>query len=162
LFQQVGQVLLPKSAIQQATQPLKRWLVGKDAFALAEPATGKAIYDALAGERFPAVQAALGSAPTEVDVAGKAGANASVVFFGRFQLSKPSRLSIMVSPPWFDPSPVVEATVPASCKLTSGFDDIAAVTAAATAAAAAAQVLHWRVRGSASCSSGQMCSGYAR
>ena len=63
-------MLLPPSATQQATQPLKRWLVGKDAFALAEPGTGKAIYDALAGERFPAVQAALGSAPTEVDVAG--------------------------------------------------------------------------------------------
>lgn len=69
LLQRVGEVLLPTASRQAHT--LKRWLVGKDAFGLAEPQTATAIYEALAGDRFPAVQAALGSAPAEVEVAGE-------------------------------------------------------------------------------------------
>lgn len=65
----MGEVLLPASSRQPHT--LKRWLVGKDAFALAEPDTAKAIYDALAGDKFAAVQAALGGAPSEVEIAGE-------------------------------------------------------------------------------------------
>jgi hypothetical protein len=68
LLQRVGGVLLPADSRQPHT--LNRWLVAKDAFALAEPDTAKAIYDALAGDKFPAVQAALGSAPSEVEIAG--------------------------------------------------------------------------------------------
>lgn len=68
LLQLVGQVLLPSAS--QQPHKLTRWLVGRDAFALAEPETTKAIYDALSGERFPAVQEALGGPPSEVDVAG--------------------------------------------------------------------------------------------
>ena len=69
LLQLVGEVLLPASS--QQPHNLNRWLVGKDAFALAEPETAKAIYDALAGDRFAAVQEVLGGAPTEVDIAGE-------------------------------------------------------------------------------------------
>lgn len=72
LLQRVGDVLLPAATKQP--QQLQRWLVGKDAFALAEPETTQAIYNALSGdERFPAVQAALGGAPTEVEIAGGKG-----------------------------------------------------------------------------------------
>ncbi|GLC39174.1 hypothetical protein PLESTB_001301900 [Pleodorina starrii] len=46
---------------------LGRWLVARDAFALADPATGRAIYDALSAN-FPQVVEVLGN-PTEVDVA---------------------------------------------------------------------------------------------
>lgn len=69
LLQRVGDVLLPPASRQPHT--LKRWLVGKDAFGLAESETAKAIYDALAGDKFAAVQAALGSAPSEIDIAGE-------------------------------------------------------------------------------------------
>lgn len=61
-------MLLPAASRQ--SRQLKRWLVGKDGFALAQPETSKAIYEALAGDRFAGVQEVLGSPPTEVDIAG--------------------------------------------------------------------------------------------
>lgn len=72
LLQRVGQVLLQHPTTQNPT-PLPRfkprWLVAKDAFAVADPAATQAIYDALAGPRFEKVQAVLG-APSEVQIAG--------------------------------------------------------------------------------------------
>jgi hypothetical protein len=74
LLQRVGQVLLQHPTTQKP-KPLARfkprWLVAKDAFALADPAATQAIYDVLAGPRFKGVQAVLG-APSEVEVAGAA------------------------------------------------------------------------------------------
>jgi hypothetical protein len=70
----VGQVLLQHPTTQNS-EPLARfkprWLVAKDAFALADPAATQAIYVALARARFKGVQAVLGD-PTEVEVAGDA------------------------------------------------------------------------------------------
>jgi amidase len=54
-------------AAQDLSRP--RWLVGKDAFGLASPEAGQAVYGALSGDRFAAVTAVLGQ-PTEVEVAG--------------------------------------------------------------------------------------------
>jgi hypothetical protein len=74
LLQRVGQVLLqhPTTPNPQPLPAFKpRWLVAKDAFALADPASTQAIYDALSGPRFERVQALLG-APSEVEVAGDA------------------------------------------------------------------------------------------
>jgi hypothetical protein len=74
LLQRVGQVLLQHPTTQNPgplTRFDPRWLVAKDAFALADPAATQAIYDALAGPRFKGVQAVLG-APSEVEVAGDA------------------------------------------------------------------------------------------
>jgi hypothetical protein len=47
-------------------------LVGKDAFGLASPETGQAVYGALSGDKFAAVTSVLGQ-PTEVEVAGAPG-----------------------------------------------------------------------------------------
>ncbi|KAF6252554.1 amidase signature domain-containing protein [Scenedesmus sp. NREL 46B-D3] len=74
LLQRVGQVLLqhPATQIPKPQAPIApRWLVAKDAFAMADAAATQAIYDALAGARFGKVQAVLG-APIEVEVAGDA------------------------------------------------------------------------------------------
>jgi hypothetical protein len=72
LLQLVGEVLLPTAS--QQPHKLNRWLVGKDAFALAEPETAEVLIDTIrslvSGDRFAADQHALRSAPTEVDVAG--------------------------------------------------------------------------------------------
>lgn len=59
----VGHALLAGSAA--STAPLEKWLVGKDAFAMAEEAAG-AIYSRLSGN-FAAVQGLLGE-PAEVSV----------------------------------------------------------------------------------------------
>lgn len=69
LLQRVGSVLLPPASA--ASTPLRRWLVARDAFALAQPATSSAIYNALAGERLSRVTAVLGQ-PTELELAGAA------------------------------------------------------------------------------------------
>ncbi|EFJ51249.1 hypothetical protein VOLCADRAFT_116484 [Volvox carteri f. nagariensis] len=61
----VGAVLLDPSS--RGSSRLGRWLVAKDAFALADPPTGKAIYDTLSAQ-FPKVVQLLGQ-PLEVEVA---------------------------------------------------------------------------------------------
>jgi amidase len=61
-------VLLPCAPGAPPPPPLQRWLVGADAFALAEEAAGAAVYGALAA-RMAAVRAVLG-APREVQVGG--------------------------------------------------------------------------------------------
>eukprot|EP00878_Enallax_costatus_P017900 GHUV01018815.1.p1 GENE.GHUV01018815.1~~GHUV01018815.1.p1 ORF type:complete len:449 (+),score=59.15 GHUV01018815.1:982-2328(+) len=67
LLQKVGQVLLSNPA--SATIKFKpRWLVAKDAFALAQHETSEAIYETLSNEKFSAVKATLGD-PTELDIA---------------------------------------------------------------------------------------------
>eukprot|EP00879_Flechtneria_rotunda_P033689 GHRR01037363.1.p1 GENE.GHRR01037363.1~~GHRR01037363.1.p1 ORF type:complete len:162 (-),score=29.16 GHRR01037363.1:290-775(-) len=68
LLRKVGHVLLQQQHPSGHTQPLKRWLVAKDAFAMVLPGTSQAIYNALAGNKFQVVQSVLGS-PTEINVA---------------------------------------------------------------------------------------------
>lgn len=64
------------SAAGSAATP--RWLVARDAFALAQPEAARAVYDALSGGgAFERVKAVLG-APTEVDVGAVAGGPDSV------------------------------------------------------------------------------------
>ncbi|GLC35083.1 hypothetical protein PLESTM_000277700 [Pleodorina starrii] len=60
-----GSVLLDPAS--RGPTRLGRWLVARDAFALADPSTGRAIYDSLSAN-FPQVVEVLGN-PTEVDVA---------------------------------------------------------------------------------------------
>ncbi|GAX82858.1 hypothetical protein CEUSTIGMA_g10284.t1 [Chlamydomonas eustigma] len=66
LMREVGKVLLSPTRVSENQKPLKRWLVSKDAFALAQPDTSKAIYDALT-LKFKEVVEIIG-APTELDV----------------------------------------------------------------------------------------------
>ncbi|KAK3271617.1 Amidase 1, partial [Cymbomonas tetramitiformis] len=69
VLQAVGEVLLEGKSHET---PITRWMVGTDAFALADPAVSKAIYAALSGQdssRFQAVCEAIGGEPTEVTVA---------------------------------------------------------------------------------------------
>ncbi|KAF8058363.1 AMI1 [Scenedesmus sp. PABB004] len=88
LLRRVGRVLLaPPSGDGCAAAPLGdgplpvRWLVAKDAFSLAQPATGEAIYGALSGASSGAVKGVLGE-PTEVEVAGAALAGEGLELLG--------------------------------------------------------------------------------
>ncbi|KXZ51886.1 hypothetical protein GPECTOR_11g320 [Gonium pectorale] len=66
VFRAAGSVLLDPAT--RGSGRLRRWLVGRDAFSLADPPTSKAIYDALSGDMFKKVVSLL-SEPAEVDVA---------------------------------------------------------------------------------------------
>jgi amidase len=67
-----------------------RWLVAKDAFELALPETGAAIYGALSGDKFAGVQAVLG-APSEVTIGQLEGLEGLKSWMGVFRYTQVGR-----------------------------------------------------------------------